>query len=245
MRTECPPELASGGPRGPHPRLNKLVRVILLRHGRTAWNAERRFQGQSDPPLDDVGRAQAYEVAALIAALAPALLISSDATRAVQTAQPIGELTGLDVIVDARLRERSLGHWEGLTRDEVAQRYPDEFADWVAGRDVSRRGGESREEVATRAMAAFAELPDVGIAVLVTHSATALGLCSALLGLRQEVHVLGPLANCHWSELATDQQPDGPRLWRLRAHNIGAPGTIAPLPVRQGGASEDAPDADA
>ncbi len=221
------------------------MRVILLRHGRTAWNAERRFQGQSDPPLDDVGRAQAYEVAALIAALAPDVLVSSDATRALQTAQPIAELTGLDVTVDARLRERSLGHWEGLTRDEVAQRYPDEFADWAAGHDVSRRGGESRVEVATRALAALAELPTVGIAVLVTHSATALGLTSILLGLRQEVHVLGALANCHWSELAADEHSDGPRLWRLRAHNIGAPGTVAPLPVRQVGVSEDAPDAEA
>ena len=45
------------------------------------------------------------------------------------------------------MRERSLGHWEGLTRDEVAAQYPDEFADWVAGRDVSRRGGETREQV--------------------------------------------------------------------------------------------------
>jgi hypothetical protein len=99
-------------------------RVFLLRHGRTSWNAERRFQGQADPPLDDVGRAQAYEVATLVAALAPNVLVSSDAMRAVQTAEPIAEITGLEVLVDARLRERSLGHWEGLTRDEVAQRWP-------------------------------------------------------------------------------------------------------------------------
>jgi glucosyl-3-phosphoglycerate phosphatase len=221
------------------------VRVLLLRHGRTAWNAERRFQGQSDPPLDDVGRAQAYEVAALIGALAPDVLVSSDAARAVQTAAPIGELTGLDVLVDARLRERSLGHWEGLTRDDVARRYPDEFADWIAGRDVSRRGGESRDQVAARAMAAFAELAQVDTAVLVTHSATAMALCAVLLGMRQDVHVLGPLANCHWSELSAEQHDGAKPLWRLRAHNIGAPGTIAPLPVRLVGASDDAPDADA
>ncbi len=217
----------------------------MLRHGRTAWNAERRFQGQSDPPLDDVGRAQAWEVAALVAALAPDILVSSDAIRALQTAEPIAELTGLDLLVDARLRERSLGHWEGLTRDEVAQRYPDEFTDWVAGRDVSRRGGETRDQVAARAGAAFADLPDVPCAVLVTHSATALSLCSALLGLRQDVHVLGSLANCHWSELGAEQQADVTPKWRLRAHNIGAPGTIAPLPVRLAGDGEDAPDAEA
>jgi broad specificity phosphatase PhoE len=220
-------------------------RVILLRHARTAWNAERRFQGQADPPLDDVGRAQAYEVAALIAALAPDVLVSSDAARALQTAAPIAEVTGLDVLADARLRERSLGHWEGLTRDDVAQRYPDEYADWIAGRDVSRRGGETRISVAARALAAFAELPGVAIAVLVTHSATAMALSTELLGMRHEVHVLGPLANCHWSELSSEHHDGTGPVWRLRAHNIGAPGTIAPLPVRLSDASDDAPDADA
>ncbi|HZY75502.1 MAG TPA: histidine phosphatase family protein [Jatrophihabitantaceae bacterium] len=219
------------------------MRVLLLRHGRTAWNAERRYQGQADPPLDEVGRRQAVEVAGLVAALEPQLLVSSDALRARQTAEPIGVVTGLEVRVDARLRERSLGHWEGLTRDEVAERYPDEFADWLAGRDVSRRGGESRDEVATRALAAFAELPDVETAVLVTHSATAMALCNALIGIDQAVHVLGPLANCHWSELTAAPAGSSAR-WRLRAHNIGAPGIVAPLPVPLGQA-DDAPDADA
>ena len=108
----------------------------MLRHGRTAWNAERRFQGQADPPLDEVGRAQADEVAGLLAALRPSVIVTSDLLRATQTAAPLGELAGVDVQVDPRLRERSLGHWEGLTRDEVQERYPDEFADWIAGRDV-------------------------------------------------------------------------------------------------------------
>lgn len=220
-------------------------RVLLVRHGRTAWNAERRFQGQADPPLDDVGRAQAYEAAGLLATLAPDIVVSSDAMRAMQTAMPIGELTGLDVLPDARLRERSLGHWEGLTRDEVQERYPDEYADWIAGRDVSRRGGETRAEVARRAYAAFADLPDVATALIVTHSATAMALCSQLLGLRQEVHVLGPLANCHWSELVAEAALSHERTWRLRAHNVGAPGTVVPAASRLADIDEAAPDADA
>jgi len=221
------------------------MRLVLLRHGRTAWNAERRFQGQADPPLDDVGRAQAYEVAALVAALAPDVLISSDAVRALQTAAPIAEVTGLDVLADARLRERSLGHWEGLTRDEVAQRYPGEYADWIAGRDVSRRGGETRLAVAARALDAFTDLPEFGVAVFITHSATAMALSTELLGMRHEVHVLGPLANCHWSDLSAEHHDGVHPVWRLRAHNIGAPGTIAPLPRRVADASDDPPDADA
>lgn len=219
-------------------------RLVLLRHGRTTWNAERRFQGQADPPLDDVGVAQVYVVADLIAALQPDVVVSSDATRAMQTAVPIGERVGREVLPDARLRERSLGHWEGLTRDEVAARYPDEFADWVAGRDVSRRGGETREDVAARACAAFSELPDVPLVLVVTHSATAMALSARLLGLPQQVHVLGPLANCHWSELVAENELHEP-MWRLRAHNIGAPGAVAPMRIEGAVSGEDAPDAEA
>jgi glucosyl-3-phosphoglycerate phosphatase len=220
------------------------MRLILLRHGRTAWNAQRRFQGQSDPPLDDVGRMQAYEVAALIASVHPDLLVSSDAARAMQTAELVSAAIGLPVRAERRLRERSLGHWEGLTRDEVAAKYPDEFADWIAGRDVTGRGGESREEVAERALAAFAELPVVDTAVIVTHSATAMALTTALLGLDQRVHVLGPLANCHWSDLTSEQHDGAQPVWRLRAHNIGTPGVVVPLPVLVD-AGEDASDAEA
>jgi glucosyl-3-phosphoglycerate phosphatase len=220
---------------------------VLLRHGRTAWNADRRFQGQADPPLDEVGRAQAYEVALLIAALGPDVLLSSDLRRAAQTAAVVGDVTGLEVGFDVRLRERSLGHWEGLTRDEVAERYPDELADWAAGRDVSRRGGETREQVAHRALAVFRGLPDVPTAVLVTHSATAMALCVAVLGMRQDLHVLGPLANCHWSELVLETHggpPPAHPLWRLRAHNVGAPGPVLPVAVRPDSA-DDASDAEA
>lgn len=219
-------------------------RLILLRHGRTAWNAQRRFQGQLDPPLDEVGRMQAYEVAALIASIRPELLVSSDAARARQTAELVGAAIGLPVQAEPRLRERSLGHWEGLTRDEVAEQYPDEFADWVAGRDVSRRGGESRDQVAARALAAFADLPDADTAVLVTHSATAMALTIALLGLDQRFHVLGPLANCHWSELTVEHHDGVSTAWRLRAHNVGAPGVVVPLPALID-AGEDASDAEA
>lgn len=216
---------------------------MLLRHGRTSWNAQRRFQGQADPPLDDVGRVQAHEAAALIAALRPVMLVSSDSARALQTAEIIGHATELPVIEEPRLRERGLGHWEGLTRDEVAARYPDEYADWVAGRDVRRRGGETRDEVAERALAAYEDLPAVETTVLVTHSATAMALTNALLGIPQQAHPLGPLANCHWTELYAESADGDRPAWRLRGHNLGTPGTIVPLPVPLDG--EDAPDADA
>ncbi|MDQ1720161.1 MAG: glucosyl-3-phosphoglycerate phosphatase [Pseudonocardiales bacterium] len=199
-------------------------RIVILRHGRTAWNAERRYQGQSDPPLDEVGQAQAIQVAGLIAAMEPDLLISSDLQRAEHTAAKVASLTGLELTIDARLRERNLGHWEGLTRDEVESRYPDEFADWLAGRDVTRRGGESRQQVADRAVSLVRGLPEVELVVLVSHGATAMCLSAELLGLPQTPSVLGPLANCHWTELRDDGSG-----WNLRAHNAGPPGPVIPL----------------
>jgi probable phosphoglycerate mutase len=199
-------------------------RIVVLRHGRTAWNAERRYQGQADPPLDEVGRAQAIQAAALVAEMHPDLVISSDLQRARSTADKVGSLTGLPVRLDERLRERHLGHWQGLTRDEVEARYPDEYADWAAGRDVLRRGGESRQQVADRAVALVKELPEVELAVLVSHGATAMCLTAALLGLPQTPSILGPLANCHWTELRDDGHG-----WNLRAHNAGPPGPVIPL----------------
>ena len=199
-------------------------RIVLLRHGRTEWNATRRYQGQADPPLDELGRAQAIEVASLIAAMRPDLLVSSDLLRARQTAEKVASLTGLELRLDPRLRERHLGHWQGLTREEVAGRFPEEFAEWLAGRDVTRRGGESRAEVADRACELVGELPPVELTVLVSHGATVMCLSAALLGLPQTPSVLGPLANCHWTELR-----DSGSGWTLRAHNAGAPGPVIPL----------------
>jgi len=220
------------------------MRLLLLRHGRTEWNAQRRFQGQADPPLDEVGRAQAYEVAPLIASLRPSAIVSSDLVRALETAQIVAAALRVPVTVDVRLRERSLGHWEGLTRDEVAATYPDELADWAAGRDVSRRGGETRDEVAERSLAAFREHAAGETLLFVTHSATAMALCNALLGIAQQQHPLRPLANCHWSEL-DDEASAADTVWRLRAHNIGVPGTIVPVAAPLHGDADTAPDADA
>lgn len=215
-------------------------RILLWRHGRTAWNVERRFQGQADPPLDDLGRTQAVEAAAMLAAFAPVAIVSSDLRRAQETAAPLAVRLGLPVALDRRLRERSLGHWEGLTRTEVARLYPTELADWLAGREDCQPGSEPRAEVAERAMAALADTVGETV-VLVTHSATAIALTGRLLGLPQPLwRGVGPLANCHWSELRADDHG-----WRLRAHNIGPAGQVVPVPVTERLVEEEPPDAEA
>jgi glucosyl-3-phosphoglycerate phosphatase len=197
-----------------------VSRVLLWRHGRTEWNSAGRFQGQQDPPLDEEGRNQATRAAPhlLAAGLSPenTLVVSSDLTRAAETAAMLTALLGVPLRLDERLREHGMGSWEGLTRDEVAARYPQQYADWIAGRPVRDRGAEDPAEVGVRALAALAALPEAGTAVVVTHGGTAGRLLEALLGLAPDQRrAFGPLGNCAWSELVLQ----GTR-WRLLRHNV-------------------------
>jgi broad specificity phosphatase PhoE len=198
-----------------------VPRLVLWRHGRTEWNAAGRFQGQLDPPLDDVGRRQARVAAPHVAGLLPegTVVVSSDLGRAAETAVALTDLLGVPLRLDARLREVGMGSWEGLTREEVAERHPQQYADWLAGRPIVGRGGEDTADVPARALAALRDLPEAPAAVVVTHGGTSARLIEALLGLGAEHRrVLGPLANCAWSELAEQSGR-----WRLLRHNTTAP----------------------
>ena len=195
-----------------------VPRLVLWRHGRTEWNATGRFQGQLDPPLDEQGRTQAALAARYLAAGLPpeeTVVVSSDLNRAAETAAALTALLGVPLLLDARLREHGMGSWEGLTRDEVAGSYPDQYADWMAGRPVRGRGGEDPAEVVERAVAALADLPPAPVVVVVTHGGTAGRLVERLLGIGPDHYrVFGPLGNCAWSELAFQGEH-----WRLIRHN--------------------------
>ena len=200
-----------------------VPRLVLWRHGRTEWNATGRFQGQLDPPLDEEGRHQATLAAPHLLAIGlpreGTVVVSSDLSRAAETAATLTALLGIPLRLDARLREHGMGSWEGLTRDEVAQRFPDQFADWTAGRPIRGRGGEEPAEVGDRAVAALADLPPARVAVVVTHGGTAGRLVERLLGIGPDHRrIFGPLGNCAWSELSFQ----GER-WRLIRHNSSVP----------------------
>jgi broad specificity phosphatase PhoE len=203
-----------------------VQRLILWRHGRTGWNAAGRFQGRMDPPLDEVGRRQAVDAAPHLVASgavgADTVVVSSDLARAADTAAALTRLLGVQLRLDPRLQEHGMGSWEGLTRDEVADRYPDQYADWLAGRPVRGRGGEEPEKVAERALAAVADLPPAPLAVVVTHGGTSGRLIERLLGLGPgQRRLFGPLGNCAWSEL---REQSG--AWRLVRHNVSVPATV-------------------
>lgn len=204
------------------------VRLVLWRHGQTIYNVERRFQGQSDIPLNEVGVRQAAEAARYLAALRPDAIFSSDLSRASATADALARLTGLAVTFDKDLRERYGGSWEGLTDTEIRERYPVERLTW------SPPDGETAEAVAERAGGALARiadgLPGGSVAVVVAHGA-ALSLAAAkVLEVGWEPRVLGPFGNCHWSTLSRRNGH-----WRLLDHNVG----VLPEPVPDGGADDE------
>ena len=197
-------------------------RLVLLRHGRTAWNAEGRAQGHADVELDDVGHAQAAAVAPWVAALRPALLRSSDLARARQTAAYVEKETGLTAVLDRRLREFDVGSRSGLTVPEFAERLPDEYAAWAEGRHGDVPSAETPEQVAARAVPACRELlgsvAPGQTAVVVGHGACIRVVVAALLDWEPRVaESLRGLDNC----AAAILEERGGRAIRLVAWNTG------------------------
>jgi probable phosphoglycerate mutase len=176
-------------------------RLVLVRHGRTAWNAERRFQGHADVELDDAGHRQAARVAPYLAGFAPALLWSSDLARARQTAAYVEKETGLVARLDARLREFDVGERTGLTFDEAGLRFPAQHAELLAARPGVVAGAETQEDVLARMMPAYDELLAAlapgETAVVVTHGACLRLAVATLLGWAENADdSLRTLDNC-------------------------------------------------
>lgn len=154
--------------------------ILLIRHGRTAYNAQNRFQGQIDIPLDEVGRWQAErtgealrELLGLNQRIAPAsgatlpdtgetfdpaanlLVVSSDLSRAMATAHAFADPWGLEVHPEPRLRERSFGEWEGVPLPQAEAEYPEDYRAWRDGMGGElRHGAESRAALGERGMQA-------------------------------------------------------------------------------------------
>ena len=195
----------------------KRRRIVLWRHGRTEWNDSRRFQGQTDVDLDDIGRAQAARAADQLAVLKPEVILSSDMKRAADTAQSLADLVGVQVRTTPALRETHGGTWEGQFADDLKS--DPIYLDWLAGADVAAGGAESRSQVGTRAIVpvreAAASLGEGGVAVVVSHGGTIRALVGTMVGLPvDQWRVLGGLANCCWSVLE-----EGRTGWRLVEHN--------------------------
>jgi broad specificity phosphatase PhoE len=171
-----------------------LSRIVLLRHGQSEWNAQGRWQGHGDPALTALGRAQASDAAAQLASARFERVVSSDLVRAFETARVIAAELGIPLERDALWRERDIGAWTGLTRDEIAARWPDDYAHFSAHEELARPGGgESNAMLRARAEQALVALRGrlAGARVLVvTHR----GIARMLVPEK-------PLGNAEWCEV--------------------------------------------
>ncbi len=199
-------------------------RLVLLRHGETAHNADGIWQGQLDTELSVRGLAQAAAAGNALARVEAVRIVSSDLARAARTAEIVGQALGIPLALDERFREVHAGAWQGLTAAQVSERDPELRAAILRGEDVKRGGdGESMRDVVDRVALGLEDLTaDLGAgecAIICTHGAAARALASVLLGLESSEawRIFAEFGNCHWAEFV-----EGSSGWRLAAWNISS-----------------------
>jgi broad specificity phosphatase PhoE len=166
-----------------------MTTLLLARHGETEWNREGRWQGWADPPLNDTGRAQVHKLAGELRATAFDAVYSSDLRRARETAEILATPHGVPVVADAGLREIDVGSWSGLTRAEIAERFP----------DGKRPDGETHEQHAARVREAVVRIARAhlgGRILLVGHGGTIRAIHDVISELPYH-----PVPNCHVLEV--------------------------------------------
>jgi len=173
------------------------TRVFALRHGQTAWNAERRLQGHLDIALDATGRWQAVQLARALAGEGLAAVYSSDLQRARDTAQALAAATGLPLGIDAGLRERRFGFLEGHRHDEIEARFPVDALHWrQRSLDFAPGGGETLPAFDARCVQAVSRLAGL-------HPGQAIAVVAH-----------GGVLDCLYRR-ATGIALDAPRTWQL------------------------------
>jgi probable phosphoglycerate mutase len=159
--------------------------ILLARHGETDWNAVGRWQGHTDRALTERGRRQAIELAERLADVELDAVYSSDLLRAVETAEPVAKRLGLPLQTLPELREVDVGTWAGLTRDEVAERFPDGFrrwSEWQTGLEEGETYDEMGERVVGAILRLASEHPGERILV-VSHGGAIRALHAAAAGI--------------------------------------------------------------
>jgi probable phosphoglycerate mutase len=188
--------------------------LIVIRHGETAWNREKRMQGTTDTPLSEVGRAQAQALGRRLADRGFAALYASDLSRALDTARNKAEHTGREIVTDPRLQERRFGIFEGLTAEEIVARYPEEHARFSSrDPDYAVPGGESARSFTWRCIGCLAEIGarhSGDEVVVVTHGLVLDSLYRAAHGLDHGARRPVPLINASLNVFGYDG-----RAWRL------------------------------
>jgi 2,3-bisphosphoglycerate-dependent phosphoglycerate mutase len=149
-----------------------VTKLLLVRHGETAWNAQRRWQGRDDPPLNKAGVRQAEALADELTGEPIDVIYSSDLRRALQTAEIVAARLALDVRPLPALREIDVGSWSGLTWDELEQRFPEQLARHLESWGSGWEDGETPAGLTERVDAAVRQIADAhadGRVLVVTH----------------------------------------------------------------------------
>lgn len=179
-----------------------MTLLYLIRHARSTWNAQGRWQGQADPPLDEIGLKQALALAKHLRNEPLLAVYSSPLHRARQTAEVVAAEHGLHAVLDDRLKERNVGQWSGLTEVQVREQFPDHFKVgwWLQGPP----GGESQVDLNARTVAVFAEVlaahPEGSVAV-VSHGGSLNAYMLTTLGVPLGQHVSFRFANASYARL--------------------------------------------
>jgi len=192
-----------------------MPKIILVRHGKTVWNAEGRYQGKMDIPLNEEGREQARRVGEALKNFPVKAVYSSPLSRCRDTAREIAKHHGLEVKTKEGFKEIDHGEWEGLLASEVEERYPELLNLWrEKPSQVKMPGGESLKDVQERAVKAFNEVvkehSDEDLIVIVGHDATNKVLMCHLLGTDLDRFWAFKQANCGITVL--DYRPESGRV---------------------------------
>lgn len=168
-----------------------MIRLLLVRHGLTVWNQERRYIGSDDIPLNEIGKHQAAALANRLKEENVDAIYSSDLKRSLETASIIGESWKIQPKIDPRLREMSFGVFEGLTFQEAQERYPDMLSKWLADSNQTPDEGESFTAFSHRISSFLSEISSSNnpeSVLIVAHGGTLREILRLLLGLPPDGH---------------------------------------------------------
>lgn len=164
-----------------------MTTLYLVRHAETVWHQENKYAGHTDIQLTELGHQQAAELIPWIKAVNPNVIASSDSLRAKDTALPLAESLGKELVIESRFREVNFGEIEGLTPDEMLVQYPELRAAFLLNpADTKMPGGESGREAVSRALPGLIELlarKDNKIVIVVCHGTLMRLLACKLLGI--------------------------------------------------------------
>ncbi len=206
------------------------MEILLIRHGETAWNRERRMQGHIDIPLNDEGRRQASAVGLALAGERPQAIVASDLQRARDTAQAIADVHQLPLQLSDTLRERCYGAFEGMTYQEISERYPEAMRQWKV-RDLHARFPAGERDAETlhefhqrciRAVTDIARRHEYGKIVIVAHGGVLDCLHRAATGMALEAERNFSIINAAINRLHWDGRAFSLLKWGDDTHLVAA-----------------------